>query len=273
MQNWDDLKFCLALERYTTMTAAAKALGTNVATVSRRIERMTEQAGQPLFVRDQTQWVATALGKKLADLAGHLETGIQSSAPMVGQKLRRQTLRLSLPDMLACVIAKQDMSPLYDQLPNLELSFSDKPASLAYGETDLVLSHVEPTEGRVLRRKITDLYFALYQHAGWNAPATNWLSIASNHDLEQQQDQMDQFGGPAAITVPNVAQAVDITTIRPVASLLPVTWAQRNPNLVALPAVRPQPYPVWMSYHVTRRHDPVIQHAITWLDSCLQPKH
>jgi len=63
MQNWDDLKFCLALERYTTMTAAAKALGTNVATVSRRIERMTEQAGQPLFVRDQTQWVATALGK------------------------------------------------------------------------------------------------------------------------------------------------------------------------------------------------------------------
>ena len=50
MQNWDDLKFCLALERYQTMTAAARALGTNTAaTVSRRIDRLTEEAGEPLF--------------------------------------------------------------------------------------------------------------------------------------------------------------------------------------------------------------------------------
>ena len=48
MQNWDDPKFCLALEQYQTMTAAARALGTNTATVSRRIERLTEEAGEPL---------------------------------------------------------------------------------------------------------------------------------------------------------------------------------------------------------------------------------
>ena len=51
MQNWDDLKYCLALDEFRTMTAAAKALGTNTATVSRRIERLTEEAGQPLFIR------------------------------------------------------------------------------------------------------------------------------------------------------------------------------------------------------------------------------
>lgn len=273
MQNWDDLKFCLALDRYTTMTAAAKALGTNVATVSRRIERMTEQAGQPLFVRDQTQWVATDLGKTLANLAGHLETGIRSSTPNQSQNLMPQKLRIRLPDMLACVVFKQDMSPLFDHLPNLELSVSDKPASLAYGETDLVLSYDEPTEGRVLRRKITDLYFGLYQHARLNAPATDWLSIASNHDIEQQQGHLGQFGRPAAITVPNIAQAVDIMALRPLACFLPVTWAQHNRDLVPLPAARPQPCSVWISYHATRRHDPMLDHAITWLDRCLQSKH
>ncbi len=41
MQNWDDLKFCLALHRSGTMTDAARILDTNVATVSRRIARMT----------------------------------------------------------------------------------------------------------------------------------------------------------------------------------------------------------------------------------------
>ena len=69
MQNWDDLKFCLALERYQTMTAAARALGTNTATVSRRIERLTEEAGEPLFLRDNTQWRATDMGRELAQIA------------------------------------------------------------------------------------------------------------------------------------------------------------------------------------------------------------
>lgn len=273
MQNWDDLKFCLALDRYNTMTAAAKALGTNVATVSRRIERMTEQAGQPLFVRDQTQWVATALGKKLADLAGHLETGIQSSAPAIGPNVARQTLRLTLPDMLTSVIVKQDMSPLYNQLPNLELSLSDKSASLAYGETDLVLSHVEPTEGRVLRRKITDMYYALYQHAQFATLVSDWLSIASNHEIERHNNPLKQFSAAPAITVTHVAQAIDMMALRPVACLLPVTLAQRDTNLVPMPVSRPQAYPIWASYHMTRRQDPVLQHAMAWLDACLQPKH
>jgi DNA-binding transcriptional LysR family regulator len=37
------------------MTAAARALGTNTATVLRRIDRLTEAAGEPIFLRDNTQ--------------------------------------------------------------------------------------------------------------------------------------------------------------------------------------------------------------------------
>ena len=55
LQKWEDLKFCPALKRYQTMTAAARALGTNTATVSQRIDRLTEEAGEPLFLRDTTQ--------------------------------------------------------------------------------------------------------------------------------------------------------------------------------------------------------------------------
>ena len=51
------------------MTAAARALGTNTATVSRRIDRLTEEAGVPLFLRDNTQWLATDMGRELAQVA------------------------------------------------------------------------------------------------------------------------------------------------------------------------------------------------------------
>ncbi|NCV66788.1 MAG: LysR family transcriptional regulator [Rhodobacteraceae bacterium] len=37
------------------MTAAARAVGTNTTTVSRRIDRLTEAAGEPIFLRDNTQ--------------------------------------------------------------------------------------------------------------------------------------------------------------------------------------------------------------------------
>ena len=80
MQNWDDLKFCLALERYQTMTAAARALGTNTATVSRRIDRLTEEAGEPLFLRDNTQWRATGMGRELAQIALRIEDRISRAA-------------------------------------------------------------------------------------------------------------------------------------------------------------------------------------------------
>ena len=73
MQNWDDLKYCLALDEFRTMTAAAKALGTNTATVSRRIERLTEEAGQPLFTRQNCQWMATTLGQELSAVARRIE--------------------------------------------------------------------------------------------------------------------------------------------------------------------------------------------------------
>jgi DNA-binding transcriptional LysR family regulator len=52
MINWDDLRFCLALHRHGTMVNAAKSLKANVATVSRRIEHITTDVGETLFIRN-----------------------------------------------------------------------------------------------------------------------------------------------------------------------------------------------------------------------------
>ena len=62
------------------MTAAARALGTNTATVSRRIDRLTEEAGEPLFLRDNTQWRATDMGRELAQIALRIEDRISRAA-------------------------------------------------------------------------------------------------------------------------------------------------------------------------------------------------
>ena len=80
LQKWDDLKFCLALKRYQTMTAAARALGTNTAKVSRRIDRLTEEASESLFLRNNTQWRATDMARELAQIALRIEDRISRAA-------------------------------------------------------------------------------------------------------------------------------------------------------------------------------------------------
>jgi len=126
MQNWDDLKFCLALERYQTMTAAARAVGTNTATVSRRIDRLTEEAGEPLFL--------------------------------------------------------QNIASFSENYHNLNLTLSSHQASLAYGETDIILTHVAPTEGRIIRKKVGDLCVRAYRNAMLEAPTTGWIATAHGVD-------------------------------------------------------------------------------------------
>lgn len=45
MINWDDLEFILALDRHGSMLNAGRSLHANVATVSRRLERVTSNFG------------------------------------------------------------------------------------------------------------------------------------------------------------------------------------------------------------------------------------
>ena len=58
------------------MTAAAKSLDTNTATVSRHIHRMTEIYGTVLFVKKKTRWELTAEGEALVRVIEAFEKGL-----------------------------------------------------------------------------------------------------------------------------------------------------------------------------------------------------
>ena len=100
MQNWDDLKYCLALDEFRTMTAAAKALGTNTATVSRRIERLTEEAGQPLFIRQNCHWMATKLGQEFSAMARRIDERIQAAEINASTHQENYKLHITAPQSI-----------------------------------------------------------------------------------------------------------------------------------------------------------------------------
>ena len=50
MKNWDDLRYLIAVHKTGSMSAAARLLDTNPATVSRRLARLGETLGCDLFI-------------------------------------------------------------------------------------------------------------------------------------------------------------------------------------------------------------------------------
>jgi len=134
------------------MTAAARALGTNTATVSRRIDRLTEAAGEPIFLRDNTQWRATDMGRELAQIAVRIEDRISRAATETMEQQKTQILRIKANEATLKAKLVQTITSFPQNYHNLNLTLSSRQASLAYGETDIILTHVAPTEGRIIRK-------------------------------------------------------------------------------------------------------------------------
>ena len=266
MQNWNDLKFCLALERYQTMTAAARALGTNTATVSRRIDRLTEEAGEPLFLRNNTHWRATNMGRALAQIALRIEDRISHAAAEHMEEQKTQTLRINANKATLNAQIDQNISRFSQNYHDLNLTLSSRQASLAYGETDIILTHVAPTEGRIIRKKIGDLTVRAYRNAELDMPITGWIATANGVDESVAISEIfAEFGDVPQFTLHSLDMTVEVMRTSACAALLPARYAERFAHLDVMEHIPEQTLPVWACYHYTRKTDQIVKDALDWI--------
>lgn len=267
MQNWDDLKFCLALERYQTMTAAARALGTNTATVSRRIDRLTEEAGEPLFLRDNTQWRATDMGRELAQIALRIEDRISRAASETMDHQKKLFLRVNASEAMLNAQLVQHIVGFSEDYQNLNLTLSSRQASLAYGETDIILTHVAPTEGRIIRKKVGELSVRAYRNATLEFPTTGWIATAHGVDEAVEPSEIfAEFGDVPQFTLHSLDMTVEVMRTSACAALLPARYAERFAHLDVIDHLPEQKLPVWACYHYTRKTDQIIKDGLDWIE-------
>lgn len=77
MESWDDLRFLLAVSKTGSMTGAASILKTSVATVSRRLDKISENLGTPPFIKTSDGWVPSAAVTGLIELAVDFEGNLK----------------------------------------------------------------------------------------------------------------------------------------------------------------------------------------------------
>ena len=164
--DWDDLRFFLAVARSGRLTAAARRLGADHATVSRRITSLEESLKAKLFERRPQGYALTGHGEQLLAKAESMETealAIQSEIGGADMALSG-TVRIGAPDGFGSTFLASRFAGFAKSYPGLELQLIAMPRllSLSKREADVAITLAPPKEGKVVARKLCDYRLGLY---------------------------------------------------------------------------------------------------------------
>ncbi|HIC80102.1 MAG TPA: LysR family transcriptional regulator [Kiloniellaceae bacterium] len=104
MDDWDDLRFVLAVCRGGGLTGAARALGVNHSTVSRRIAALEDRLGARLFDRLPSGYRPTAAGEEALVAAEAMERSAADLNRTVAARDRRPSGALTVTAPLMIVM-------------------------------------------------------------------------------------------------------------------------------------------------------------------------
>lgn len=163
--NWDDIRVFLAVARTESLSGAGRGLKMDPATVGRRIARLEDGVGVPLFAKSPQGYELTRDGARLLAHAEDAEKAVTMGAEDLagdGDTLSG-IIRVGAPDGCANFVLPRVLARIAAQHPGLEVQVVAFPRviSLSKREADLVISVSAPQTGRLLVQKITDYHLSL----------------------------------------------------------------------------------------------------------------
>ncbi|MGY3437110.1 MULTISPECIES: LysR family transcriptional regulator [unclassified Marinovum] len=160
MDSWDDIRIFLAVARHESLSAAGRSLRIDPATVGRRIARLEQTLGQPLFAKSPQGYALTDAGQRLLPHAERAELATQGAAEALAGETGGLSgqIRIGAPDGCANFLLPQVCAALSRDNPELEIQILSQPrvVNLSKREADLAISVSPPTAGRLSVQKIAD---------------------------------------------------------------------------------------------------------------------
>lgn len=164
--DWNDLQAFLAIVRSGKLTAAAKRIGVDHSTLSRRIGRLEAALRVRLFDRGPSGYALTMAGERLVSQAEAMESlAIGAYGSLVDEGLSLAgSVRVGMPEGFGTFFLAFHIGNLTKRHPELEIELVANPRgfSLSKREADIAISMSQPEEGRLHSRKLVDYELGLY---------------------------------------------------------------------------------------------------------------
>lgn len=187
METWDDLRILLAVHRSGTLSAAARELGVNQSTVSRRVARLTTLFNATLLEARSGRYALTSAGLLALQRAEVVESEIHALERQLDKLDDRPegTVRLSAPDGLGSMVIAPRLAAFREEHPGIELLLAaENPVvNLVQREADVAVRVVRSTQQELLVRRITRVGFFPYATAEYLARRDGRRALREDDDL------------------------------------------------------------------------------------------
>lgn len=270
LENWDDLKFVLAMKRHGTMSAAARFMDTNVATVSRRIDRLSEELDVPLFEKRGQSFVSTPAADSLAEVADLVDQQLRTalSTLHMDDVANKVSLEIAAPPAVHSHYIMPRMQDLTSILPQLALELTDKAHAQGLGEADIQIRIGRPDAGRLKARKFRDYSLRVF-HGEDHVLDGEWIGLSQRYpesdmvrDIYKDADTLPRYRLEEMTSVYRMVCATGLPGLLPDFMVTPgdgLVLADMPDNCM--------PGELWIAYHETRHGDATLRSTVDWLCS------
>lgn len=280
MFDWQDLYYFTVLARTQSLSAAARELQVEHATVGRRIDSLEKSLGLRLVDRLPRSRPLTEDGRALVRLTESMAdiTAEIKQLSRVASIGIAGTVKVSAPPSMAVYCIAPRIAELRVEHPKLNVVLlpSLSMAALDKGEADIALRTVRPDEDALVRRKIGAVRFALYANAQFKErPPEQWGFIAydQTRDHLPQQHWLHQIrrNRPVVFSAGDLASQQMAARHGAGAVVLPTTVGDSDPALHRLSTDSDAPVrDIWLTVYPDLRRSPSVKAVMDFLVDCVQ---
>ncbi len=281
MTDWENLHHFVTLAREGTLSAAARSLGVDHATVARRVAALEESTGLKLVDRRSRVTLLTADGKRIAEVA----TPMEEAAFAVGRAAQATKpgldgdVTISAPPNFASSVIAPQLVRLRSQHPGIRIKLigEKRRASLGRREADVALRLMRPVEASLFVRKLGSFGFSLYGSPAYlekTAPhALAFIGYDASMATSPQEVWLRGIIGGREVVLRTNDLETQVAAARSGLGVaaLPHYLGDSDPGLKRFAvAQKPLSRDVWLAVHRDLRQVPAVRAVMEFLANCLR---
>lgn len=162
--DWEDVRVFVALAKYGSLSATARALSVNHATISRRIQSLEAMLGEKLVERRPDGYVLTASGLRILGPAHDMATAAETVAKSRGSEALQGVVRINAPPALTHGFLAEQLAKLSAEHPGIDIDLASdfRYVSLERHEADIALRMSRPLDGDIIAKQLVTAGFGFY---------------------------------------------------------------------------------------------------------------
>ncbi len=278
--DWDDLRHFLALATAGTFLGAAKRLGVEHATISRRVLALEMRLGRKLVDRRGRRFVLTSDGETVAELAATiaLQAAAIEQLGRTGTTDLRGHVRISAPPALSSMLLARPLVDLRRRHPGIQITLVGEKrfASLNRREADIAVRLSRPEEGDYVIMKVGEIGFHLYAAEDYlsSIPPEEWTFIGYDESMNAAAQQIRLLeiaaGRPVALRSSVLEFQAAAARAGGGVVMLPDFAAEQSPGLRRVEEEAALTRDVWLVVHSQIKDVPAIRSVVDALKSAFR---